>query len=895
MKKLLLLTLLTLATTLPLAAQTFTVDDFTYEVIEDNKVKVTGTSLEPNSDVVIPSTVSFEGAEYIVSELVSLSNVNYAGSVPYMSLFIPKSIESINDYFLYERMIMDSFDVSEDNQFFKSLDGNIYSKNGTIFIACPQNTTVLSIREGVKSIRPYAARGSSKLYCKVTLPNTLEYIGWYAFYNRTFSSINFPESLKEIETHAFADTNISTFSIGPNLKLLREYSFLNCPIEAIEVSQDNKYFSGYDGCVYSKNYEELILCPKLKTEIRFHPDVNVIGDYSCAYCNVERLRIPESIYQIGYSAFHQCINLKELYIPNSVQLIRSTAFYNCKGLNKIVLNEGLESIQDDAFTSTPLKSIVVPKSVCTMYEPSFGRNEYSALAIEKLELPIFILNPDTEIIDVYPNGCFNIYYASGNALQTLKENLPNMPNSKVYQLPEMVFAEPEAVIVGANSEIEWTCALSVQPACGVQFDMTLPAGLNIENVYSEDENIKVSFTKLANDDYRIIAYTADNSEITYEDKLNFIFSSDESLVRGKITIHDGLLSVFDSELTCQGQEILVTGYSVNPKLPESMIEGDAVALENPLEGAPEDVTFTWTTDNSSVATVENNSVLKAEQVGNVDVILNVVDPEFTKTYNYALEVLAALWGDVDGNESIDIADLVAMINYILERNPENFDTKLADIDRNGRINIVDVTSLVKIILSLNENTEAAYVPAMRRTVSFGSVITNGTEEMNIPLEIEAGSAYSAIQGEIILPEGLSLKKLSINGELGNHTVDYAMVSPTTACFIIYSTSLAELNTDETKTLINMTVKGTPNADDVISLTNAIGVDSECIPMKIDDTTIGFDEIVSLQGVIVCGSARVTDLSGRLVAEMSEAGKIDVAPGIYLVTYRDGHTTKVIVK
>lgn len=799
---------------------------------------------------------------------------------------------------MHRQYIIDSFEISEDNLFYKSLDGNIYSKDGTKFIACPQNTNVLNIRDGVKRIESCAVHGSFfSSPCIVTLPNTLEVISYFAFSYRKILSINFPESLKEIRQQAFEGTNISTFSIGPNLESIGVDAFRGCPIEAIEVSQDNKYFSGYDGCVYSKSYRILILCPGLKNEIKFHPDIQIIGQSSCSRCNLEHVSIPESVNNICQFAFSGCKYLKELDIPSSVKHIGIDAFSCCDGLNKIVLHEGLEIIEEDAFANTSfLKSIIIPKSVRSMHIDSFYNSIGDGDRWEEYDptITIFILNPETEI-NIIPRIYSNIYYASGNALQTLKENLPNMPNSKVYQLPEMVFAEPEAVIVGANSEIEWTCALSVQPACGVQFDMTLPAGLNIENVYSEDENIKVSFTKLANDDYRIIAYTADNSEIIYEDQLNFIFSSNESLVRSKITVHDGLISVFDTELTCQDQEILVTGYSVNPRLPESMIEGDAVTLENPIEGAPEDVTFTWTTNNSLVATIEDNNVLKAERVGTADIILNVVDPEFTKTYTQELEVLAALWGDVDGNECIDIADLVAMINYILERNPENFDTKLADIDRNGRINIVDVTSLVKIILSLNENTEAAYVPAMRRAVSFGHAMTTGTAEMNIPLEIEAGSSYSAMQGEIVLPEGLSLEKISINGEVGDHTIDYAMVNPSTARFIIYSTSLAELNADQTKTLINLTVKGTPNPDDVISLTNAIGVDSECIPMKIDDTTIGFDEIVSLQGVSVCGSARVTDLSGRLVAEMSEASKIDVAPGIYLVTYRDGHTTKVIVK
>ena len=61
---------------------------------------------------------------------------------------------------------------------------------------------------------------------------------------------------------------------------------------------------------------------------------------------------------------------------------------------------------------------------------------------------------------------------------------------------------------------------------------------------------------------------------------------------------------------------------------------------------------------------------------------------------------ATLPGDVDDNEAVNIADVTALIDYLL-----NDDTVInrenADVDGNGTINIADVTALIDKLLSGN--------------------------------------------------------------------------------------------------------------------------------------------------------------------------------------------------
>lgn len=66
--------------------------------------------------------------------------------------------------------------------------------------------------------------------------------------------------------------------------------------------------------------------------------------------NVKSIIIPDSITEIGGSAFHYCAGLTEINIPSSVRKIGSGAFTGCSGLTEIVIPEGVEEIGIDAFS-----------------------------------------------------------------------------------------------------------------------------------------------------------------------------------------------------------------------------------------------------------------------------------------------------------------------------------------------------------------------------------------------------------------------------------------------------------------------------------------------------------------------------------------------------------------
>ena len=64
-------------------------------------------------------------------------------------------------------------------------------------------------------------------------------------------------------------------------------------------------------------------------------------------------------------------------------------------------------------------------------------------------------------------------------------------------------------------------------------------------------------------------------------------------------------------------------------------------------------------------------------------------------------IVGFLAGDVNGDNSVNITDVTALINYLLSHNPTGINTQVADCNHDNNINISDVTVLINYLLSGN--------------------------------------------------------------------------------------------------------------------------------------------------------------------------------------------------
>lgn len=79
---------------------------------------------------------------------------------------------------------------------------------------------------------------------------------------------------------------------------------------------------------------------------------------------VHEVYFPDSVIEIGTSAFERCRALTVLRLPPKLRIIRKSAFRRCVALHSIYFNEELEDIESAAFEfCTALRTVKLPKSL----------------------------------------------------------------------------------------------------------------------------------------------------------------------------------------------------------------------------------------------------------------------------------------------------------------------------------------------------------------------------------------------------------------------------------------------------------------------------------------------------------------------------------------------------
>lgn len=103
----------------------------------------------------------------------------------------------------------------------------------------------------------------------------------------------------------------------------------------------------------------------------------------------------------------------------------------------------------------------------------------------------------------------------------------------------------------------------------------------------------------------------------------------------------------------------------------------------------------WTFDSSSSPIAKKMSKKAARPMPRK---MKADDPNYFKNYSVCpLEVKPqSIVGDIDGNGEVNVSDVTALINHIL--NAATYDSTLCDIDGNGEVNVTDVTALINILL-----------------------------------------------------------------------------------------------------------------------------------------------------------------------------------------------------
>jgi hypothetical protein len=231
---------------------------------------------------------------------------------------------------------------------------NVTSIGNYAFYACTSLTGV-TIPDKVISIGGNAFAGCSSL-TSATIGTNVTSIGTIAFGSCTnLTSVTIPTSVTNIGTRAFAVcTSLTNVTIPKTVTSIGGAAFESChSLTEITVDPLNLFYSSVDGVLFNKSLTTLLECPGGRTGSYTLPNsVTNIGNSAFAFCtSLTNVTIPTGVTSIGTGAFSSCTSLTSATIPASVTNIGTRAFASCTSLEGVYFNGNAPTPGTSVFAS----------------------------------------------------------------------------------------------------------------------------------------------------------------------------------------------------------------------------------------------------------------------------------------------------------------------------------------------------------------------------------------------------------------------------------------------------------------------------------------------------------------------------------------------------------------
>lgn len=319
---------------MPIIASAYTgtkYGDYLYYKVDGKEITIMGCD-ESAVSVSIPSTIDglpvTKISEWAISNCKSLTTITIPNSITNIgynafrecssltSITIPKSVMNIGnvEYGAFSGCEkLTEINVDSENQYYKSINGVLFSNDGMKLIDYPagKKSTSYEIPYGVTTICGFAFDRCKNLNY-ITIPNSMNSIGYSTFSNcSNLKSINIPDSIIEIGSFAFDGcSNLTNITIPNSVTSIGDAVFFECSnLKNIMLPNSITKFGDnvFSGCSSLTS----ITLPYGVTCF-LDSDVQPSGMFwGCS--SLESVTIPNSITYIGGSSFSGCTNLKDVY------------------------------------------------------------------------------------------------------------------------------------------------------------------------------------------------------------------------------------------------------------------------------------------------------------------------------------------------------------------------------------------------------------------------------------------------------------------------------------------------------------------------------------------------------------------------------------------------------
>lgn len=308
------------------------------------------------------------------------------------------------------------------------------------------------------------------------------------------------------------------------------------------------------------------------------------------------------------------------------------------------------------------------------------------------------------------------------------------------------------------------------------------------------------------------------------------------------------------------------------------------------------VKLTWNNENNDFEDAMGFNVYRFQLNANNDTInkvrinetiIDVEDTEYTdfgvtagETYYYYYKVmstdlkeydisnvvaatpLTSIKGDANGSMSVNVADVVSIVAYLSQQDPQPFIFDAADVNEDGNINILDIVGVINIIAHPEAGTMAMTDESVVYTIEDGILYVNSPVALGgVQVTVKAATDTQVRTLEALEP----MERMWIQvDETTRMLLSYSMGGKTIPAGKV---ALLDLNSAELTDLVLSDSRG-----------NELLLVNGEVPTLIGDITAD-----------TAARGGVYDLMGRKVADSAAAIK-RLQPGIYIVNGK-----KIVVK
>jgi hypothetical protein len=265
---------------------------------------------------------------------------------------------------------------------------------------------------------------------------------------------------------------------------------------------------------------------------------------------------------------------------------------------------------------------------------------------------------------------------------------------------------------------------------------------------------------------------------------------------------------------------------------------------------------------------------------------------------------------VNGDGEVNIADINALIDVILTKRADAELMRRADVNEDNEINIADINALIDIILGPGKGLATPQVDTNDQ-LRIADLMMKPNEVRDVQLVLDNAEAYSALQCDIVLPQGLTL--LAVNGVKG-YECENSEIDASTSRALTYSMKKAEFAGDQVLCL-TLQSDGSLGCDGQILLTNVVLADADNVGWHaadyaarvtnstgVEELTAAADHRVWVEGRTLCvetsqdAMVQVATISGTAVSMELKTGvnRYNLAPGFYVVVV-NGKSHKIAIR